>query len=160
MYDMKELIEKGINDGKDSKKILMMIAEEMKAGKGHDEIYEKVYSEIYGNHLCDRFCAKMVESMYNAAGEKGCKYTLDQVKESARRVGITFSGTDEDYTESEMWAATNMMYYDYGHILKENGVTPDVNLFVNMADSYLDDIDGPHGKLADYFFFIMKHKEI
>lgn len=82
---------------------------------------------------------------------------LDQVIDSSRRLGITFSGTDEDYTEHELWAAANMMYYDYGAILKESGVNPDVIVCTNMADSYLDDIDAPNGKLADYFFFISKH---
>jgi len=157
MFDIKDLIEKGINEGKDEKKILVIIADEMKKGSGHEEIYEKVYEVIYGPHLCDHYCKKMVENMYNAAGEKGCKFMLDQVIESSRRLGITFSGTDEDYTEHELWAAANMMNYDYGAILKESGVNPDVIVCTNMADSYLDDIDAPNGKLADYFFFISKH---
>lgn len=160
MFDIKELIEKGINDGVDEKKLLMIVADELKGGSTHEEIYAEIYGEIYGPHLCDRFCKKMVEGMYNAAGEKGCKFTLDQVTDSARRLGITFSGTDEDYTEYELWAASNMMYYDYGHILKEAGITPDVNVCTNMADSYLDDIDAPYGKLAAYFFFVEKHKEM
>ena len=158
MFDIKELIEKGINDGIDEKKLLMILANELKEGVDHVEIYEAVYKEIYGPHLCDRFCKKMVEGMYNAAGEKGCKFTVDQVTEAARRLGITFSGTDEDYTEHELWAAANMMYFDYGHILKEAGVSPDVTVCTNMADSYLDDVDAPFGKLADYFFFLDEHK--
>lgn len=159
MFDIKELIENGINEGVDEKKILMMIADEMKKGSDHNEIYEKIYHVTYGPHLCDRYCKKMVEGMYNAAGEKGCKFTMDQVIESSRRLGISFSGTDEDYTEHELWAAANMMYYDYGNILKESGITPDAMVCTNMADSYLDDIDAPNGKLADYFFFLAKHKE-
>lgn len=159
MFDIKDLIEKGINKGVDEKKLLMVVADEIKKGSDHDELFNKIYSEVFGPHLCDQYCKKMVDEMYNAAGEKGCKFTTDQVIDSARRLGITFSGTDEDYTEHELWCAANMIYYDYGHILKEAGVTPDVTVCTNMADSYLDDIDAPYGKLANYFFFLEKHKE-
>lgn len=159
MFNIKELVEKGINEGVDEKKLLLILADGIQEDKKQNKIFEQLYEKIYGPHLCDRYCKKMVEEMYNAAGEKGCKFTLDQVTDSARRLGITFSGTDEDYTEHELWTAANMMYYDYGQILKDAGVNPDVSVCTNMADSYLDDIDGPYGKLANYFFFIEKRKD-
>ena len=159
MLDIKDLIETGINDGVEDKTMLMLIAEDMKEGKTPDEIYKDLYKSVYGNHLCKKFCKEMVESMYNAAGEKGCKITYDQVIDSAKRIGITFSGNEDDYTEYELWAAANMMYYDYGADIKDAGLSPEINLMVSMADSYLDDIDGPKGKLMDYFFFVMNNKK-
>lgn len=157
MFDIKELIETGINDGIDEKKMLMILARELKEDSDFSDVYETLYKEIYGSHLCEKFCKKLVEGMYNSAGEKGCKFSLDQVIDSARRVGITFSGSEEDYTEHELWVAANMMYYDYGSDIKEAGLPPEINLFVSMADSYLDDIDAPKGKLMDYFFFVMNN---
>lgn len=156
--NIKKLIEAGIKDGKDTEKMLQTVATKIDSENSRVEIFEGLYKDIYGNHLCDDFCVEMVAHMKHG-NEGGQKWTLEETNSAARKVDITFSGKEEDYTEREFWAAMHMMYYDYGNVLTESGVQADASLYAKLADAYLADEDAPEGKLSDYFFFTMKHLE-
>lgn len=157
MFVIKELIESAKQKGIDSNKILTILTNDIDEKKTHMETFEHIYKEIHGLHLCDKYCIKMVDDMFNEV-EKGQKWTIEQTNEIARKINITFSSSPNDYTQHEFWATMHMMYYDYNSSLKESGIE-DINLFGKMADSYLDDPDAPSGKLMNYFFFLQKNKE-
>ena len=154
--DIKKLIEKGLSDGVSEKKLAHLLAECIDAGCTKLETFESIYKEVYGTTLCDSFCIKLVDGMYDRDG-RGKRWTLDQTNDIARKLGISFS--DNEYTQYEFWATMHMMYYDYSLSLVESNVTDPI-IYGKLADNYLDDMDAPKGKLANYFFFVEKAKEL
>lgn len=158
MLELKQLIETGIKDGKDSKKMLQIISNNFNGFNVPIELFEDLYKEVYGCHLSDFLCEKMVHSMTHN-GIKGEKWSIEQTNDVARKVGISFSTSDNDYSCYEFWATMHMMYYDYGHILEEQGINADAILFAKLADAYLDDEDSYPGKLVNYFFFLEKNRK-
>lgn len=131
MFNVKELIDIGIRDGKDSSTLLSLLADSVDNEETKIEAFEHLYSEIYGNTLCDKFCCILVESMYNE-NEKGRKWTIEQTNDVARKIGVVFN---DDYTQAEFNAAMNMMYYDYSIPLSESGITEPA-IYGKMADAY------------------------
>lgn len=154
--DIKKLIENGIDDGVNEKKLLLLLADCINSECTKLESFERIYKEVYGSTLCDTFCIKLVDGMFDRDG-KGKRWTLDQTNDIARKLGISFS--DNEYTQYEFWAAMHMMYYDYSLSLVESNVTDPI-IYGKLADNYLDDMDAPKGKLANYFFFVEKAKEL
>lgn len=148
--DIFELIEDGINDGVNQKKMLMLMAHATRHKMDETATYKKLYKEVYGCTLRPCMCSDMVDAMSNGV-ESGRKWTVDQTNDLAKRTAIDFGA---DYTEHEFNAVVHMMYYDYAKDLKESGINNDA-IFAKMADSYLTDIDAPKGKLVNYFFFVV-----
>ena len=95
------------------------------------------------------------EKMQNFDGTHGEKFDVEQVKHIAHKLGIHFN----EFTEKEFCLAVNMMYSDYGHVIKTY-VQADKELQVcaEMARAFLDDPDGPEPseKLALYFHCIVE----
>lgn len=156
--NLKKLIETSIKDEKNSEKILKIIASKIDMEDSRTELFEELYTNIYGTHLCDDFCIDLVNLMHHDS-EKGQKWTLEETNEIAKKVDISFSGKEEDYTEREFWAAMHMMYYDYKNVFLESHIEIEPVLFAKLADSYLADEDAPLGKLSNYFFFLIKNIE-
>jgi hypothetical protein len=156
MFKLFDLVEIAKKEGKNSELLLEKIAKGVDKGQDSFEIYEELYTEVYGNHLCNTYCKKFVEMMYNTK-EKGEKWTVDQTSDVARKIGISFSHNEDDYTQYEFYTAMHMMYYDYSEVFEEQSITLDPVLFAKMADAYLDDIDSFDGKLLFYFFDIIKN---
>jgi|GEM_PF-2112827 len=148
-----ELLDKA-KDKIDVSKLFLLAAAEIDKEKTKDEIFATLYKEIYANHLCDSLCCKMVEHMFKD-NEKGKKWTIEQTNDIARKIGVTFSSSTDDYTQYEFWCVMHMMYYDYSDVLRESGLV-DPSVFGKLADAYLSDIDAPKGKLVNYFFFVHK----
>jgi len=66
MFEIKDIIDAGIRDGKNLKELLTILSKSVDDDDTKIETFEKLYSEVYGdNHLCDHLCIKMVEMMYN-----------------------------------------------------------------------------------------------
>lgn len=158
MLSIKHLVEAGMKDGKDTQKMLGILAEDIDCGHSKTDTYEKLYEEVYGHHLCEKFCKEMVANMHSANG-KGEKWTIAETNEAARKVDITFSSKDDDYTEYEFWTAMHMMYHDYANVFAESKIEADPVLYAKLADAYLADEDAPKGKLSSYFFFVKKSLE-
>lgn len=155
MFNIKELIETGIKDGKDTNLLLNILAESVENEENKIEAFEKIYYIIYKDKLCDRFCSKMVDAMFNE-NEKGRKWTIDETNNVARKIGVVFN---DDYSQAEFNAVMHMMWYDYSIPLTESGIT-DLSVYGKMADAYLDDADSPKGRLVNHFFFVEKSKLI
>lgn len=90
-------------------------------------------------------------NMRNTDGTKGEHFKLDEIEEAAEKLKINF----KDYSEKEFCLAVNMIYSDFGHIIKRL-VGPDKELIVcaDFAKAYLDDPDGldPSEKLAVQYY--------
>ena len=89
--------------------------------------------------------------MENTDGTKGEHYDMQQVMHAAEKLGIRF----KDYDEREFCLAVNMIYSDYGHIIKRFAQDKDKELLIcaDFAKAYLEDPDGPEAseKLAIHY---------
>lgn len=158
MFEIKELINIGIEEGKDKNKLLEILSNSIDSESSKIETYEKLYISIYGkNHLCDKFCMKFVENMSNET-EKGKKWTIDQTNDIARKLGISF--TVDTYSQYEFWTVVHMMYYDHKNTISEYISDDNPMIYGKLADDYLDDFDAPKDKLVNYFFYIENSKVI
>lgn len=93
--------------------------------------------------------------MENFDGSHGYYYDVNHIDEVADKLRLSF----KDFSEKEFCAAVNMMYSDYGHILKRYAKSSEELLMVcaEMAKAFLEDPDGPEPseKLALYFHCIV-----
>lgn len=154
MFELKELIESGLRKGKNAQDLLSIISDNIDNEENKLDMYENLYTQIHGHHLCDDFCSKFVDMMCNET-EHGKKWTLDQTNEIARKIGVSF---DDEYTQYEFWCVMHMMYYKYSEVLMESGMV-DAALYGKMADAYFMAKFMPKGHLVTDFFFIERNKE-
>lgn len=93
--------------------------------------------------------------MENFDGSHGYHYEMSHIDDVADKLRISF----KDFSEKEFCAAVNMMYSDYGHVLKHYAKSSDEVLMAcaEMAKAFLEDPDGPEPseKLALYFHCIV-----
>jgi hypothetical protein len=93
------------------------------------------------------------QMMHNVDGTHGEHYDIEQTMHAAEKLGIRF----DSYNEKEFCLAMNMIYSDYGHVVRKY-CPPDKELIVcaELAKAFLDDPDGPEPseKLALYFHCI------
>jgi hypothetical protein len=80
---------------------------------------------------------------------------MSQINEIADKLRLSF----KDFSEKEFCATVNMMYSDYGHILKRYAGSAEelLKACAEMAKAFLEDPDGPEPseKLALYFHCIV-----
>jgi hypothetical protein len=97
---------------------------------------------------------KWKHNMENSDGSKGEHYDMDAVIGAAEKLGVRFNHFDE----REFCIAVNMIYSDYGHIIKRLVQDKEKELLVcaDFAKAFLDDPDGPEPseKLAIYYHCI------
>lgn len=122
--------------------------------EGRDHVdYEDEYDET-PIRLSKSDAKRWKKMMENFDGTHGEHYTYEQTHEAAEKLGIKF----DDYNEMEFCLTLNMMYSDYGHVLKMY-IPPDRELHVcaELAKAFLEDPDGPEAseKLALYFHCIV-----
>ena len=91
----------------------------------------------------------------NFDGSHGCRYDMEDIDKVVDKLGVRF----RDFSEREFCITVNMMYADYGHVLKSKAASSDelLTLCAEMAKAFLDDPDGPYPseKLALYFHCIV-----
>lgn len=90
-------------------------------------------------------------NMRNTDGTKGEHFKPEEIEEAAEKLKVNF----KDFSEKEFCIAVNMIYSDFGHIIKRL-VGPEKELIVcaDFAKAYLDDPDGldPSEKLAVQYY--------
>lgn len=91
------------------------------------------------------------QNMRNSDGTKGEHFKADEIMEAAEKLNVKF----KEYSEKEFCLATNMIYSDYGHVIRR-AVGPEKELIVcaDMAKAYFDDPDGlePSEKLTVQYY--------
>ena len=96
---------------------------------------------------------KMLE---NYDGSHGEHYNAEQIDQIAQKMDIRF----DEYNEKEFCICVNMMYSDYGHVIKKY-IPPERELHfcAELAKAFLEDQDGPEPseKLALYYHCIVNH---
>lgn len=89
-------------------------------------------------------------NLENVDGTRGAKFGVEQVKQVAQNLGISFN----EFSPELLTTMTNVMYSDY---LKAVG-TSDISVFIKMAKAFLcdDDFDGtPEEKAYLYYTSIV-----
>ena len=119
-----------------------------------DDVEDFEDSEDEPLYLTKQDMRKWKKMLKNFDGSTGEHYTLEQILSAAQKQNVSF----EDYDEKEFCIAVNMMYADYGGVLKKY-VPPDreLNACIDLAKAFFDDVDGPEPaeKLALYFHCIV-----
>lgn len=97
----------------------------------------------------DHWIKQWMEHLENEDGTTGPHYTMDQVEQYRRSLGI-------NCPIKELYAATNMMYSDYCRVLRKYGVDR-IEVYIDLAQAFLDDKDaGAQDKLEDYYEHIVE----
>lgn len=96
-----------------------------------------------------------VASMHGSdpAKPKGGKWSMEDVKPYAQRMGIPTEGV-EFY---EFFAIMNAMYSDYFEVAKKYNLQNNPAFFADMAKAWLHDEDAVENKAAMYYDCIVKH---
>ena len=93
--------------------------------------------------------------MENFDGSHGGHYDMSQIDEVVDKLRVSF----KEFSEKEFCIAVNMMYSDYGNVLKRYVKSSEELLMAcaEMAKAFLEDSDGPEPseKLALYFHCIV-----
>lgn len=93
-----------------------------------------------------------VQSMQNEDDnrEEGECWTLDEVKELARKMGMPAEGKKL----IEFYAAINAMYSDYYKVAERYGLVED-EFFAELAKAFINDKDAVKDKVAAYYQYIV-----
>lgn len=116
---------------------------------------EEVDLNIYANQKATGMSPRMVaeawtSGMENEDGTKGPHWDIDQVKQVMGQYGI--SGNPWEF-----YAVLNSIYSDYCKVLKKYGVGNDINLYIDMAKSWINDSDAVKDKATAYYQNVVKH---
>ena len=142
----------------------------MNNGGGSNEMYrvrqeggrpmmERMYAmgdkDMKPKKLTDHDIEEWMKHIENSDGTRGAHFSKEEVKQMAQKHGVKF----DDFSELDLYLATNMMYSDYCESLGTYTKNPDA--YVKMAVDFLedDDFEGtPSEKLSLYWHDIVKHK--
>lgn len=90
----------------------------------------------------------------NSDGTRGPHFEMVHILTAADKLGVSF----KDYDEKEFCMAVNMMYADYGEVIRKYlGGDKELHCCVELARAFLEDVDGPEPseKLALYYHCIV-----
>lgn len=90
----------------------------------------------------------------NSDGTRGPHFEMVHILTAADKLGVSF----KDYDEKEFCMTVNMMYADYGEVIKKYASgEKELHCCVDLAKAFLEDADGPEPseKLALYYHCIV-----
>lgn len=125
---------------------------------GHDygeSEYDRDYGNDYGENdkLKPEELERWKHDLKNEDGTTGPHFTPAQISRSANQLGIPFNR----YTEEELCMAANMLYSDYGNVLRSCiSKEKEPMIYAALAKAFLEDKDGMQGseKLSVYYHCI------
>lgn len=99
-------------------------------------------------HFDENVAMEWTAMMENSDGTTGPHWTMEQLEPIMKAKKI-------DLDPIEFFAAVNMIYSDYGEIIKKRNLGMD--FYVDMAKAFLNDKDaGAEDKLAAYYEYVVK----
>lgn len=137
-----ELIKKGDIESIDClKRVLIKLIDDVKV-YDYDEYKEveyKLYTAVYGEHLNEDLARKWVDGMQNKDGTVGEHWTYEQTSQ--------YAGSHNKW---DWYAIMNSVYSDY--------YNPkfDTQIYVTLADDFINDRDGHKGKALCYYMKVVK----
>ena len=117
------------------------------------------YAHEDGARLTRHDMMNWKEKMENADGSYGEHFTGGQIRQAVQAMGIEMKG----YNEKELCLAANMIYSDYGEVLRPFiPKEKEAYVYVNLAKAFLEDPDSSvkgGEKLACYYYAIVDDDE-
>lgn len=117
------------------------------------------YAHEDGARLTRHDMMNWKEKMENADGSYGEHFTSGQIRQAVQAMGIEMKG----YNEKELCLAANMIYSDYGEVLRPFiPKEKEAYVYVNLAKAFLEDPDSSvkgGEKLACYYYAIVDDED-
>lgn len=108
------------------------------------------FADSDGNAKLTREMAEeWMMNIRNEDGTKGAHWSFDQAKQVMAQKGVKADPI-------EFYAVLNTMYADYCKVFKKYGVGDKLDFYVDMAKAFIEDKDAEQGKVANYFYNIVK----
>lgn len=123
-----------------------------RASSDMDEEYDGEYEPM---RLSKRDMSEWKRNLENTDGTNGAHFDLQQIEQAIETLNIRMRG----YDEKAVCMTANMLYSDYGEVIKQFVPKDKEPLFyVKMAKAFLDDEDAAvqgEEKLAAYYYTIV-----
>ena len=124
-----------------------------------DEADYADYAHEDGARLTRHDMMNWKEKMENADGSYGEHFTGGQIRQAVQAMGVEMKG----YNEKEMCLTANMLYSDYGEVLRPFiPKEKEAYVYVNLAKAFLEDPDSSvkgGEKLACYYYAIVDDED-
>lgn len=155
MGKFKDIVHHAIADGYDTEETMecltLLVDEHLEKTKAHDMVhYNKLMSRLQnmfdGDHMNGEMLATAARRFDNVDGTHGFKWDIATTTQVAEGMGVHF----DRYTKEDFNYAMNMLYSDFSAVLAKYGVSRP-SVYVELADAFLDDPDGPSDKAVRYF---------
>ena len=89
------------------------------------------------------------QHMQNEDGTSGPHWTLEQAKQIMAQRKI-------NYSPHCFWAVLNSIYSDYSTVAKKHGLGGNLEFYIDMAKSWIDDKDAVSDKVYAYYTYIVR----
>lgn len=89
------------------------------------------------------------DRMQNEDGTSGPHWTLEQAKQIMAQRKI-------NYSPHCFWAVLNSIYSDYSTVAKKHGLGGNLEFYIDMAKSWIDDKDAVSDKVYAYYTYIVR----
>lgn len=155
MGKFKDIVHKAVADGYDTEETMecltLLVDEHLENTKAHDMIhYNKLMAKLHkmfdGEHMTHDMLVTANEHFENVDGTIGFKWDLKTTTQVAEGMGVHFN----EYTKEDFNYIMNMLYSDFSKVLAKYGINRP-SVYVELADAFLDDPDGPSDKAVRYF---------
>lgn len=110
----------------------------------YEELLIELHKNVYGSHFSKALACKAVSELEDSNGNKGGKYSLEEVNKIRRDYNINLN-------EYDFYYVINMMHSDYEKLLNN-----DLASYVRMTCLFLEDEDAKEGKALKYYFAMRK----
>lgn len=124
----------------------------MMHGAGHEAEHRMGMAEGDDMHLSREDAEKWVESMQDADGKRGGRWTFEEIERYAPNFGVKH---DEIV---DFFAVLNALYTDYSKVAKKFGFDR-MEVWAELAKAFIHDEDAEPGKVKTYYESIAKKGE-
>ena len=148
-YESLHLFREMKNDLTEHKKYL---EGRMREKKREEEKHVEKRTDI---NVTDEDLYAWIGRLHNSDGSMGAHFSMSQIHSIVAENKMALEG----YTEFELYLAANMLYSDYGNLIKTLvPYSKEGTVFAKMAKEFLEDADGLRGRerLVEYYKHIVK----
>lgn len=113
-----------------------------------DERPKKKSASVSGSMSLET-AKEWTQHMQNEDGTSGPHWTLEQAKQIMAQRKI-------NYSPHCFWAVLNSIYSDYSTVAKKHGLGGNLEFYIDMAKSWIDDKDAVSDKVYAYYTYIVR----
>lgn len=114
-----------------------------------EEDHPKQKSALTPEQFSMEAAKEWTKNMKNEDGTSGPHWTLEQAKQIMAQRKI-------NYSPHCFWAVLNSIYSDYSTVAKKHGLGGNLEFYIDMAKSWIDDKDAVSDKVYAYYTYIVR----